>query len=393
MIFYNNYGYAFLKHDGLFFPNTLFFQHKINSSDRSLLKLLWTNQIGCGACDYYLNSNPVVQDDGAYIFIADRHGVVKKLNIESGVCIWSKKLFDLYFNYWLVSRHGGLISTDIAVDKRHCYVGSESSKVYALDINTGNICWIARVSGEVISTPVVSQGFVIVYTNNGVLHALDARNGIIKWKVDLDIPSGLSFLVTLLPVVSSDIVVIGDTTGVVSACEITSGQLIWQRKISNVKKGITDIDRLSDIVAPIVMNGVVYAVAYNGNIVALDIVSGDLIWSRDIGSLVNIIMENGVIYLVDQYSCILAIDSSNGNVIWKKKFGVSCQLNSIVSYKDHILFGDQHGYVYWLFKKDGSLFRREKVGMSIFSTPIIVFDKLVVYEKNGKVSVFKFNKF
>ncbi len=61
--------------------------------------------------------------------------------------------------------------------------------------------------------------------------------------------------------------------------------------------GPTEIDRLSDVdTTPVVVNGVVYALAYNGNLTALDLRSGQIMWKRELGSVNDFIVDGDRIY-------------------------------------------------------------------------------------------------
>ncbi len=74
------------------------------------------------------------------------------------------------------------------------------------------------------------------------------------------------------------------------------GQMIWQQRISRAT-GPTEIDRLSDVdTTPVVVNGVVYALAYNGNLTALDLRSGQIMWKRELGSVNDFIVDGDRIY-------------------------------------------------------------------------------------------------
>lgn len=79
----------------------------------------------------------------------------------------------------------------------------------------------------------------------------------------------------------------------------------------------TEIDRLSDVdTTPVVVNGVVYALAYNGNLTALDLRSGQIMWKRELGSVNDFIVDGDRIYLVDQNDRVLALTTDGGVTLW-----------------------------------------------------------------------------
>ena len=155
-----------------------------------------------------------------------------------------------------------------------------------------------RVAGEALSRPVVSDGMVLVHTSNGQLQALNETDGAVKWTVNLDMPA-LSLRGESAPATAYGAAIVGGDNGRVSAVLMQQGQMIWQQRISTAT-GPTEIDRLNDVdTTPIIVNGVVYALAYNGNLTALDLRSGQIMWKRELGSVNDFIVDGNRIYLVD----------------------------------------------------------------------------------------------
>ncbi|WP_254500465.1 outer membrane protein assembly factor BamB family protein, partial [Salmonella enterica] len=76
--------------------------------------------------------------------------------------------------------------------------------------------------------------------------------------------------------------------------------MIWHQRISQAT-GPTEIDSMSDVdTTPVVVNGVVYALAYNGKLTALDLRSGQIMWKRELGSVNDFIVDGDRIYMVEQ---------------------------------------------------------------------------------------------
>lgn len=94
-------------------------------------------------------------------------------------------------------------------------------------------------------------------------------------------------------------VVVGGDNGRVSVVLMEQGQMIWQQRIFQAI-GFIEIDRLSDVdTIFVVVNGVVFALVYNGNLTAFDLRSGQIMWKRELGSVNDFIVDGNRIYLVD----------------------------------------------------------------------------------------------
>lgn len=233
-------------------------------------------------------------------------GLVKAMDADTGKQIWQTDLSEK--TNFLSSNHSAMLSGGVTASGSHVYVGSEKAVVYALNAYDGQVAWQTVVAGEALSRPVVSDGVVLIHTSNGMLQALNESDGAIKWTLNLDTPA-LSLRGESAPAVAFGAAIVGGDNGRVSAVMMEQGQLIWQQRISQVT-GATEIDRLNDIdITPVVVDGVVYALAYNGNLTALDLRSGQILWKREIGSVNDFIVDAGRIYLVDQNDRIIALKS------------------------------------------------------------------------------------
>ena len=162
--------------------------------------------------------------------------------------------------------------------------------------------------------------------------------------------------------------------------------MIWQQRIYQ-PSGATEIDRLSDVdTTPVIVNGVVYALAYNGNLTALDLRSGQMLWKREIGSVKDFIVDAGRIYLIDQDDRVMALNADGGVAIWRQSDLLHRNLTSPVLYNGYIVVGDSEGYLHWLNTDDGRFVAQQKVDGSGFQTePVVASDKLLIQAKNGEV--------
>jgi outer membrane protein assembly factor BamB len=265
----------------------------------------------------------------------------------------------------------------------HVYVGSEKAKVYALNTSDGSVAWQTTVAGEALSSPVVSDGVVLIHTGNGMLQALDENSGAIKWTVNLDMPS-LTLRGESAPATAYGAAIVGGDNGRVTAVLLQPGQMIWQQRISQAT-GPTEIDRLSDVdTTPVIVNGVIYALAYNGNLTALDLRSGQIIWKRDLGSVNNIVVDAGRIYMVDQNDRVLALSTDGGVTQWTQSDLLHRLLTAPVLYNGYLVVGDSEGYMHWIDPDNGHFVAQQKVDSSGFLTnPIVADGKLLIQAKDG----------
>ena len=340
----------------------------------------WDVSVGSGIGDFYSNLHPAYAD--SVVYAADRKGTVKAVNADDGKEVWSVNLAEK--DGWF-SRKPALLSGGLTIADGHVYVGSEKAQVYALDAGTGAIVWQTTAAGEVLSRPTASDGLVLVHTSNGQLQALDQNSGVVKWTVNLDMPA-LSLRGESAPAVAYGAAIVGGDNGRVSAVLMQQGQLIWQQRISQAT-GTTEIDRLSDVdTTPVIVNGVVYALAYNGNLTALDLRSGQILWKRELGSVNDFIVDGNRIYIADQNDRILALTTDGGVTLWTQSDLLHRLLTAPALYNGSLVVGDSEGYLHWINPEDGRFVAQQKVDSSGFLTePVVADGKLLIQAKDGTV--------
>ncbi|ATZ12246.1 outer membrane protein assembly factor BamB [Erwinia amylovora] len=344
-------------------------------------KKVWSTSVGDGVGDFYSNLHPAWADNTVYA--GDRHGTVKALNSGDGKEQWKVDLSEK--TGFFSSNIPALLSGGLTVDSGRVYVGSERAQVFALNTSDGSIAWQTKAAGEVLSRPVVSDGLVLVHTSNGMLQGLDQLSGKVKWSVNLDVPA-LSLRGESAPASAFGAAIVGGDNGRVSAVMMNQGQIIWQQRISQ-PSGATEIDRLADVdTTPVVVNGVVYALAYNGNLTALDLRSGQILWKREIGSVHDMIVDAGRIFLVDQDDRVMALNIEGGVSIWRQSDLLHRNLTSPVLYNGYLVVGDSEGYLHWMNTDDGRFVAQQKLDSSGLQTePVVASDKLLIQSKDGEV--------
>ncbi|MEH0876553.1 outer membrane protein assembly factor BamB [Pectobacterium cacticida] len=345
---------------------------------------VWNSAVGSGIGEFYSNLHPAWQGDR--VFAADRRGTVKAMDLNDGKEIWR---VDLSEKTNFFSRNNpALLSGGVTVAGNHVYIGSEKAQVYALNAEDGSSVWQTRVAGEALSRPVVSDGVVLIHTSNGILQALNEADGTIKWSVNLDMPT-LSLRGESAPTTAFGAAIVGGDNGRVNAVLINQGQLIWQQRISQ-PSGATEIDRLNDVdTTPVVVGEVVYALGYNGNMTALDLRSGQMLWKRELGSVHDFIIDGDRIYLVDQDDRVIALSTNGGVSLWRQSDLLHRGLTAPVLYNGYLVVGDTEGYLHWLNTADGRFVAQQKVDSSGFlSKPVVASDKLLIQSRNGDVYAF-----
>lgn len=342
---------------------------------------VWDKSVGDGVGKYYSHLSPAWE--GSSVYAADRNGLVKALDADSGVEIWSVNLAEK--TGFLSADIPAMLSGGLTVSGEHIYVGTERGTLIALNANDGEIAWTANAGGEVLSRPEVSDGLVLVHTGNGLLQAFDTASGEQRWSLNLDTPS-LSVRGESAPAVAMGAAFVGGDNGRVSAVMLGQGQIIWQQRISRTT-GTTEISRLNDVdMTPVVADGRVYAIAYNGNLVAMDMRSGQILWKRDFGSVNELVLDGESLYVVDQDDNVYGLRAADGVTMWSQDKLLHRNLSAPEIFNGYLVVGDGEGYLHWLDTSNGQFVAQNKLNSSgILSRPSIAGDKLMVQARDGRL--------
>ncbi len=305
------------------------------------VKLNWSTQVGKTARYDY---TPAVEAGAVYAANAD--GELAKWDIESGRQIWRVDAEEA-------------ISGGVGVGGGLVMVGTNRGHVMAYDFS-GKLVWKAQLSSEILSAPRYADSLVIVRSGDNHLYGLDAIDGSTKWVYERKVPA-LSLRSTAGFVVDGGAVYAGFSGGKMAAVRAENGKLLWETTVA-IPKGVTEIERIADITSLPVVNGpVVYAVAYQGRIAAIDRLTGKVLWNREISSYSGIAHDDTKIYVSHALGSVYSLNDDTGRTYWRQGDLSNRRLTTPLVLKDYVAVGDLEGYIHFLDIENGKFAARIKV--------------------------------
>lgn len=354
---------------------------------------LWEQEFDTGVDSYFSRLRPVVAYDK--VFAATRQGRISAFDPATGAEIWQTNMAEFRDEgvFAGVSKlwSDGIsakVSGGLAAAYQTVFFGTENGLLIALDADTGALKWQAVVKGEVLAAPAVDEGLVIVNTAAGVLHALDAETGESAWQVESEVPP-LTLRGIAAPAIAAGGAIIGTATGKLQVYILDSGQLAWDQVIASAS-GTTELERLVDIDSqPLIIAGVVYTISYNGTLAATELRSGRIIWKREYQSYRRLSLSGNMLFVVDEKSQVYALDRRNGVQIWTNSELRRRDLTAATPVRDYIVVGDKYGYLHWLQQDDGKLVARVEVGNDedegIYAAPVVAQQIIYTQTRDGEL--------
>ncbi len=265
-------------------------------------------------------------------------------------------------------------------------MGSREGEVFGLARKDGTRLWRGRVSSEVLAPPVSDGRVVVVHVNDGRIFALDGATGERLWVYESSVPA-LSLRGTSTPLIDSRRLIVGLANGKVLALSLKDGKVIWEATVA-VPQGRSELERIVDVDGdPLLRDGVIYAAAYHGRVVALSAATGRVLWSRDISTAHTMALDAGHLYVSDEDGTLWALEPRGGAVLWKQDALQGRGLTAPALDGEIPVVGDNSGYLHWLSPRDGSVLARHRVSEVGLPGPIVVRDE-VLYLKDWHNAVY-----
>ncbi len=309
------------------------------------IKLEWSAQLNFDVKRRGFSLPPVLSEGS--VFVTEATGRVAAYRADNGALRW-EKVFD------------EVISSGVGAGSGVVAFALENGELVALSSVDGSQKFRAPLSSELLSAPQISGDKIIVCLNDGRVIAFDATSGQRIWISANNVPA-LSLRGSGRPVIVGERVIVGFANGHVAAFNLLNGRRLWETTVA-VAKGRSEIERLVDVDAtPRVVDGVVYAASYQGQIAALAIDTGQTIWTRDASTYVDVAVDQLRVYIADADGQLWALDRKSGAPLWRQEQLHGRKLSGPVRAGDLVAVGDFQGYVHWLKADDGHFVARSNM--------------------------------
>ncbi len=336
-------------------------------------KSVWRVNTGAGNDDEFFRLTPMQTETN--LITIDRDGLLSVLDKNSGKQLWKQKTN-------LNVRTGANGNDEVIV------IGNTSGDINAYSMSEGATLWTVNVNSEVTAISRAVDDSVIVRTKNGYIHSLNINSGENLWSINRQIPD-LSLHTQSEPMIAGDKVLVGLDDGELLALSLIDGKVLWERAIAT-GRGRTELDRMVDIDGHFVVeNDIVYVITFQGNISAVSIEAGDIIWTKEASSISGVSVDDERVYFTDSDDQVHALDKNLGESFWKQEDMQYRALTLPVVHGDYLVAGDYEGYLHWMAKEDGRVVAREKAGGSILAAPFVENGRLYVLNSKGSLSVWE----
>ena len=366
--------------------------------DAITIQNIWSTDIG-NKRDYKTGVlQPVFINNNAYTI--DGQGFVSAINLLDGNALWTANL-DME------------VSSGLSIHNKQIFFGTNDGMYYGYDIETlvnsysfiDTIDFIDFLDNKTL-TPILStqlkseasspavgiDNLIFVKLDDGDTTAINIDDNNLEWNYKgRNVP--LSMKGSGAIVYQNNNIYVPRDDGNIISLVASSGKLNWLASISP-RSGRNELESLRDVeISPVISNGVLFIGSYQGNLISIDILNGNIIWSRPMSVMSHFSVDDSNLYISDDAGYIYSIDRYNGDIQWKQKIPNNIQSTQTFIMDNYILSLSVKGHVIVIDKIDGKLLVFERV-LNDIDPQIngLIQDKILyIVSKNGRLNAIKIN--
>jgi len=243
------------------------------------------------------------------------------------------------------------------------------------------------------SAPVASNGRMFVVSDDNEVFAFNSNTGEVLWTYQAIVETA-RMLTSPAPAIVDDVVIVPFSSGELVALRVQNGGVLWQDALSSSAR-LTPLASLNDIASgPAVADGYVIASAQSGVMTAFDLRTGQRIWRQPAGTIGFPLIVGDFVYAVTTEGQVVCMSKLDGTVVWLQQleaFENAKKRKKRIVWSGPIIAGNRlflassKGEKVIINPADGSIMSSGKVGGDVFVPPIIANETVYVLTDEAKL--------
>lgn len=366
------------------------------------LRVLWKQDAGKGSDrNSRLTAAPVVAD--GKIFVLDSEAHVFAFDAQTGNPLWDASIAPTSEGRswigWLMLQPDTSIDPTkgfgggVAYDNGKVFVTSGFGDVVALDARSGKKLWTQSLNVPIVNAPTANGGRVFVSTQENHFYTLAQSDGRRLWDHQ-GIAESAGILESTSAAVAGEYVLAPYSSGEIYALRVQNGRPAWNDLLTH--SGLaTALSELDDIAGrPVVDRDVVYAISHSGIMVAININTGDRLWSRDIGGIQTPWAAGDYVYVLTTDQELICLTRKEGKVKWmhqlqrwddpESRSGVIVWAGPVLV-SDRLVLVSSNGIAAAISPYTGELLGKMEIPEGTFIAPVVANGTLYLYTSNAEL--------
>jgi outer membrane protein assembly factor BamB len=288
---------------------------------------------------------------------------------------------------------GGGIMARPALDslRDELFVATEDGVVHKLQASDGELQWRAEIDGAVSQPMLLTDDALYLVTDDDAVVALDRENGEALWRYRRDAPEGFYVSHHAGLTMAEGRLLTAFTAGVVVSLNPADGSLQWERDTSvELEPGPDGAPRFADVdTTPLVMDDLVYVASFAGGMYALELESGTVRWrDEELTGIIGITPASERMLVLSSGDLgVVAMDRFDREILWRKRLPRGAPGEAVVA-SDLVLFGESQGGFITLALQNGRELGRIEAGHGFTARPSVAAGRGFVLSNGGALLAF-----
>ena len=333
--------------------------------------------------------NTILYDDK--IISYDHKGKVFVYSLES-----RKKILE--YNFYKKTFKDYSKKIFLIVDKNIIYAADNLGYIYAVNIDTGFLIWAKNYGIPFRSNLKFFDGQIFLANQDNVVYSINSTNGEKNWQLSTSITFLKSEFKNNLALddLNSNIIFM-NTSGELYSINYATQRINWVLNFKNLSlKEDTDLF----FSQPIVIKDDDLFVSTDKSLLSYNIITGTRNWNKTLGPVLKPVVTKNNVFTFTKNNLLICLDKKSGDVLWSKNIysvvkkpkklkKIGEIFNLTIANNNINLFSDK-GYFLSFNFRDGSLEYFDKISKHGISTEPI-FSRGNMFLVDNKSRLLKFN--
>tara|TARA_B100000902_G_scaffold396237_1_gene456741 strand:+ start:2819 stop:4123 length:1305 start_codon:yes stop_codon:yes gene_type:complete len=332
----------------------------------------------------FYDFEPSISFDQKNLIFFDNNGSLLKFN-ENSKLIWKK-------NYYSKSEKKLNPILQFSNNKKFLIVADNIAKYYMLDLDDGNLIWSQRNLAPFNSQIKIYEDKFFIIDFSNTLRCFSIKDGKELWKVKTE-NSLIRSQKKLSMVIVDGVIYFNNSIGDISAVNIRNGDLLWQlpTQSSLIYESAFSLET-SDLVTD--SNSLFFSNNKN-QFFSIDLSSGSFNWENKINSSLRPSIVGDYVFTVSSEGYLIVIDKSSGNIIRvsdvfkgiKPKKRKKIKPTGFIMGLNNIYLSTNNGRIIVIDTMSGNVKSMLKIDNEKISRPIILNKNLFVVKNNAIIKL------
>lgn len=261
-------------------------------------------------------------------------------------------------------------------DRDELYVVAEDGIVHALEAQTGKLRWKENAGVPVRQAPLLLEDSIVVVTDQDAIVSLARKDGALRWSFSHPVPDGFSVSGHAGIAFAEGMLYTGLTDGTVIALSADKGEGLWtyETVADTSAESMDPTLRLTDVdTTPAVDGDHLYAASYTSGLYAFDRKTGAVIWhNAEWTGIIGLAVYRRTLIATSADLGILAIDleSETPALHWKRRHGKGSAGQPVIV-GDTVLVGYSDGPLVAISALTGEELARIESGTGFTAAPAV----------------------